>query len=46
MQETTWSGWSLKGEDDGPDEVQGRLVGGNLTVLASLMGSTEQPFLK
>lgn len=46
MQETTWSGWSLKGEEDGPDEVQGRLVGGNLTVLASLMGSTEQPFFK
>lgn len=42
----TWQGWTVEGLTGGPDEVEGRLVGGNLTVLASLMGSSEQPFFK
>jgi muramoyltetrapeptide carboxypeptidase len=46
LTEAPWAGWSLQGADNAPDEIQGRLVGGNLTVLASLMGSEEQPFFK
>lgn len=46
LTDSTWRGWTLQGASEGVDAVEGRLIGGNLTVLASLMGSEEQPFFK
>ena len=46
MSGASWKGWTLKGQGPDTGTVRGRLLGGNLTVLASLVGSLEAPFFK